>query len=357
MVDWVKVGLNTLTVVGGLMGAALGLLYFFQEKIIYVPRLPGIPNEYPYLPDAFGLSYEDVEIIAADGVRLHAWLMWAPHLDEAARRARPTVIFFQENAGNMAFRLHFMNALARNLNVSAFIFSYRGYGQSEGTPSEQGLQLDAEAAVEHVLRRTDIDPTQVVLFGRSLGGAVAAYAASRLQRHVSGLVLENTFTCIVDLVPHTLPFLRPLVGPGRPFNFLVRNHWDSRSRLARLTDLPTLFMSATQDEMLPPQQMQELYELHPEEPWRIVYFDDGRHLDAYDSHAAQYWPALRLFLSTLGPAQPLPPLPAAEGAAEGAAQPQLQSQLGKALQPPQEQEMVSAAAVAAGGEEEARKER
>lgn len=84
---------------------------------------------------------------------------------------------------------------------------------------------------------------------------------------------------------------------------------------------------------------------------------DGRHLDAYDSHAAQYWPALRLFLSTLGPAQPLPPLPAAEGAAEGAAQPQLQSQLGKALQPPQEQEMVSAAAVAAGGEEEARKER
>ena len=126
----------------------------------------------------------------------------------------------------------------------------------------QGLQLDAQAALEHVLRRPDIDPTrvrtaclglvcgrfglslgtcscarhppaspalsqppqvppagpaaaQVVLFGRSLGGAVAAYGAARYRRHVAGLILENTFTSVVDVVPHVLPMLRPLVGPGK----------------------------------------------------------------------------------------------------------------------------------------------
>ena len=79
----------------------------------------------------------------------------------------------------------------------------------------QGLQLDAEAALDHVLRRTDIDPQRVILFGRSLGGAVATYAACHSQPHISGLILENTFSRVVDLVPHMLPFLRLLVGPGR----------------------------------------------------------------------------------------------------------------------------------------------
>ena len=71
---------------------------------IYVPRLPGIPNEYPYLPDQWRLGYEDVWLTTADGVRLHAWLMWPEHWGAAERRSRPTVVFFQENAGNMAFR-------------------------------------------------------------------------------------------------------------------------------------------------------------------------------------------------------------------------------------------------------------
>ena len=79
----------------------------------------------------------------------------------------------------------------------------------------QGLQLDAEAALAHVLRRADIDPRRVVLFGRSLGGAVATYAACHSRPHISGLILENTFSRVVDLVPHMLPFLRLLVGPGR----------------------------------------------------------------------------------------------------------------------------------------------
>lgn len=360
MVDWMKLGLNTLGVAGGVMGLALGLLYFLQEKIIYVPRLPGIPNDYPYLPDSFGMAFEDVWVTTRDGLRLHAWIMFPPHWGEAERRSRPTVMFFQENAGNMAFRLPFLQALVRKLNMSAFIFSYRGYGLSEGTPSEQGLQLDAEAAMEHVLRRPDIDTTQVVLFGRSLGGAVAAYASQRYPLNVSGLILENTFTRVVDIVPHTLPFLRPLVGPGKPFNFLVRNHWDTRTRMQSLTDLPTLFLSSLRDEMLPPEQMRELYEVHPEDPWTIVYFEDGRHLDTYDTSEAQYWGAVQGFLSTLGPGQPLPPLP--EGEAQQAQQedraeqltaPQLQllqrERRHVEMQPPARQEVAVSGQLVAEG--------
>ncbi|KAI7839221.1 hypothetical protein COHA_007034 [Chlorella ohadii] len=338
MVDWVKLGIRTAGALGGLVGLAVSLLYFLQEKILYVPRLPGIPNEYPYLPDAFHLNFEDIWLTTKDGLRLHAWLMWPRHWSAEERRRRPTVLFCQENAGNMAFRLPFLKPLTRILDCSAFIFSYRGYGRSEGSPSERGLQLDVEAALEHVLRRTDIDPTKVVLFGRSLGGAVAVYGAVEQQRHLAGLILENTFTRIIDVVPHALPFLAPLVGPGRPCNFLVRNrrddvphlkpcnflvrnHWDNVPRLKQLKALPTLFLSALQDEMLPAPQMKELYELHPRDPWRIVYFPEGRHLDAYDSCAAQYWPAVQEFISSLEPAEPLPPLPAgpAQQAQRGAA--------------------------------------
>jgi pimeloyl-ACP methyl ester carboxylesterase len=100
--------------------------------------------------------------------------------------------------------------------------------------------------VDHLLHRADVDPRRVVLFGRSLGGAVAAHAALAARCRVAGLVLENTFTRIVDLVPHTLPLLRPLVGPGRLFNWLVRNRWDTGARLASLTDLPILFLSSLQ---------------------------------------------------------------------------------------------------------------
>jgi hypothetical protein len=83
--------------VGGLAGAALGLLYFLQEKVIYVPVLPGIPRDYPYYPDEFGLKYEDVWFSAADNTRLHAWLIWPSHWAPEQRRERPVIVFFQEN--------------------------------------------------------------------------------------------------------------------------------------------------------------------------------------------------------------------------------------------------------------------
>lgn len=269
-----------------------------------MPRIPGIPSDYPYHPDAFGMAYEDLWLTTPDGLRLHAWLMWPAHWGPAQRRARPTLVFFQENAGNMAFRLPFLKSVTRFLDCSAFIVSYRGYGRSQGAPSERGLQLDAHTALDHLLARADIDAAQLVLMGRSLGGAVAIYAATQYKGRVRGVIVENTFTNLEEAAPGVLPVLRALVGPGRPCNFLLRNKWYSDRRVAELADVSMLFLSSLADEMLQPAQMAALFRVHGRHPWHFVPFEGARHMDAYETHAPQYWPVLRDFMASLdgGPA-------------------------------------------------------
>jgi abhydrolase domain-containing protein 13 len=287
--------------VGGLAGVALGLLYFFQEKILYVPSIPGLPRDYPYYPDAFGLEYEDIWMTAPDNVKLNAWLMWPSHWKAEDRKRRPVLIFFQENAGNMAYRLPFLKSLIRVLDCSAFILSYRGYGRSEGSPTEMGLQMDADTAIAHVLQREDIDAKNIVLMGRSLGGAVAIYAGTRHKSKIRGIIIENTFTSIEETVPNMMGFLRPLIGPGKPCNWLVRNKWYSNKRIENLKDVPMLFLSSLADEMLHPGQMLTLYLSHAAPPWSFVPFEGARHMDCFETHAPLYWPAVQEFMGRLFP--------------------------------------------------------
>lgn len=262
--------------VGGLAGLAVGALYLLQEKIIYVPVVPGLPRDLPFQPDVFGLDYDDIWMTTPDGVRLNAWLMWPNHWTPADRKRRPVLIFFHENAGNMAYRLPFLKSLVRVLDCSAFILSYRGYGRSEGHPTEAGIQLDADTAIAHLLSRSDIDPERLVLMGRSLGGAVAIYAATRFKANIRGLIIENTFTNMEDTAAHTMAFLRPIIGPGRPCNWLLRNKWPNDKRIQELKNMPILFLSSLADEMLHPGQMLSLYLSHASAPWSFVPFEGGR---------------------------------------------------------------------------------
>ena len=133
--------------VGGLSALVILALYTFQAKIIYVPRIPGVPAGYIAKPDEFDLDYEDVWLRTADGVKLHAWVVFRKGL-RAEVRDLPLVVFLQENAGNMSMRLHFLRALVLILNCKCVILQYRGYGESEGTPSEVGLRKDVDALTE-----------------------------------------------------------------------------------------------------------------------------------------------------------------------------------------------------------------
>eukprot|EP00252_Welwitschia_mirabilis_P018988 TRINITY_DN4274_c0_g1_i1.p1 TRINITY_DN4274_c0_g1~~TRINITY_DN4274_c0_g1_i1.p1 ORF type:complete len:240 (+),score=31.98 TRINITY_DN4274_c0_g1_i1:362-1081(+) len=155
--------------VGGLVCTFVTLLVVFQEKLVYVPVVPGMTKKYPITPARLRLIYEDVWLTSSDGVRLHSWFIrilpdWRG----------PTILFFQENAGNIAHRLEYINIFLHRLKCNVFMLSYRGYGESDGYPSQAGIMKDAQAALDHLHQRTDIDTNQIIVFGRSLGGAVGA---------------------------------------------------------------------------------------------------------------------------------------------------------------------------------------
>jgi hypothetical protein len=138
-----------------------------------------------------------LQVVSDDGIKLHCWL-----IKQADSRNKPTILFFQErlklfcfmanlitynstfsheqeNAGNMGMRLPSMNMLWARLQVNVFMVSYRGYGRSEGEPDEKGIKMDADAVITHLTSRKDIDTKRIIVLGRSLGGAVGVYVASK----------------------------------------------------------------------------------------------------------------------------------------------------------------------------------
>lgn len=289
--------------VGGVATLTVGLLYALQEKLIYVPRIPGVPRGYVASPSEYGMEYEDVWIQAKDGTALHAWMMWRQGIDVDTVKVLPLVVFFQENAGNMSMRLHFLRALAYVLHCKVFILSYRGYGASSGSPSERGLQMDAQAAMAYLLAREDYSPRRTIVMGRSLGGAVAIYVATQYKNDMAGLIVENTFTSIADMVPRALPPLRPFVGEGKPCNWLIRNKWDSITRIRSLQDIPVLFLVSLSDEIVHPDQMSKLFRTHGKEPWSFEEFEDAAHMDCYHTHGTVYWPRVKSFVQSIVSAQ------------------------------------------------------
>ncbi|GKV13939.1 hypothetical protein SLEP1_g24897 [Rubroshorea leprosula] len=151
------------TVVAALAGMAL--LVAFQENLVYVP----LTKSYEITPAHLRLTYEDVWLRSSDGVNLHAWFI---KLSPDCRG--PTILYFQENAGNIADRLGTVRIMLLRLQCNVFMLSYRGYGASDGYPSQHGITKDAQAALDHLSQRTDIDTSRIVVFGRSLGGAVGS---------------------------------------------------------------------------------------------------------------------------------------------------------------------------------------
>ena len=245
-ISWKQVGC-TLVV---LSGAAVFLLYRFQEALLYQPRIfPQhiTPKDNPAgmrHPGEHRMPWEDVRITAADGVNLHAWFVRPD--DIAARRSRATLLFFHENAGNMGLRMENLRMMYEAIGVNVVILSYRGYGESHGIPEEEGIYLDAEATLQWALQRDDIDHNRIVLFGRSLGGGVAIDLASKhdpahsgLKGEVAAVVVENTFASISAMVDVVFPFVAFLK------RLILRMKWESVKKIPHITK-PILFLSGAQ---------------------------------------------------------------------------------------------------------------
>jgi hypothetical protein len=153
------------------------LALYFQNQLVYVPAAPSEEYRYPdqnpkglRSPSEFKLPFVDISVKTSDGYSLKGWFITQPTPKSAV-----TLIFFQGNGGNIGNRLMNLCELYKNLKCNIVIVGYRGYGYSEGKPTEQGLQTDSLAVLDWVLKEESIDNSKVFVFGRSLGGAVAVY--------------------------------------------------------------------------------------------------------------------------------------------------------------------------------------
>lgn len=201
------------------------------------------PSPYPegdWNPAHYDLMPEDVNFEAEDGTQLHGWYF-------PIAEAHTTLLWFHGNAGNISHRLDNIQKW-QSLNINVFIFDYRGYGKSPGTPDESGIYLDSQAAYNYLIQKRKTDPRQLILFGRSLGGICAAKIARRNPS--AGLILESTFTSAKDMAKEIFPIL--------PIGWALRSKLNAKENVAQLT-LPKLFLHGTEDEIVPYTLGQELY--------------------------------------------------------------------------------------------------
>merc|ERR1719295_1888750 len=280
----------------------LYLIYVQQEKILYlnetIPPKRTSQNPAPFAnPGQQGMDYSEVWVTTKDGLKLHAW--WIPYdpLRRDSGGKGPTLIFYHANAGNMGFRIPNLKALHDELNVNIFILSYRGYGESEGVPNEDGLKIDAMAGLDYVInnRSDDIDENKLFLFGRSLGGAVAIYAAAQREKEggtIGGVIVENTFTCIADMVGKVFPFL--------DFDFIkqfmLKIHWRSIDLVPRIR-AKMLFLASDSDEIVPHDQMLKLHAAaESAESTDLYVIEGGMHNDGWMKGGDIYWDKMRRFI-------------------------------------------------------------
>jgi fermentation-respiration switch protein FrsA (DUF1100 family) len=246
------------------------LARFFEPYLVFAPQrhLHATPND-------VGLSYEEVSLTTVDGIQLSAWYVRAP-------APRGVVLFCHGNAGNNAYRLESLSLL-HNLRLDTLIFDYRGYGKSSGRPSEQGTYRDAEAAWDYLVADRDIPPSRIVVFGRSLGGAIALHVAN--YGSPAALIVESAFTSIRDLGSELYPIL--------PVRLLSTIRYDAISRIGHVS-CPLLVIHSKDDEMIGVHHGERLFESAPE-PKRFLVLS-GSHNEGFLQSAELYSATLDAFI-------------------------------------------------------------
>lgn len=251
----------------------LVLLLLFERSLIFFPsRHPaGLWQLQP--PWA-----EDVSFTAADQTRLHGW--YAAHDDPLA-----VVLFAHGNAGNLTHRVDVLQHLHRDLHCSVLMFDYRGYGKSEGRPSEAGVLQDGWAARDWLAERSGVDPSDLVLMGRSLGTGVVVDLAAR--DGAGALVLHSAYPSMPDVAARHYPWL--------PVRWLMRTRLDSASKIGHY-DGPLLQVHGDQDEIIPAELGRQLFDAAPSEQKQWLTF---RGIGHNDPPPETFYAALREFLSGL----------------------------------------------------------
>lgn len=264
---------------GAILAAVWAFSVWFEWHNLFKPT-----RRITTTPADKGLDFEDVTFVAEDGRFLHGW--WIPHPE-----ATGTILYCHGNADCLSGRVDLCADL-HQLGVNIFIFDYRGYGRSRGIPTERGLYKDARAAFEVVRAKyDDSEDPPVIAYGASLGGAVAAQLA--LEKPIRGLVLECTFTNVLEMGRHLYPLL--------PVRLVTRMRFDTVAKIADI-GVPKLISHSPEDQLIPYEMGQRLFQLARGEKEFVTL--RGFHDEAGWTETPAYWTALEGFVRRhLPPAQ------------------------------------------------------
>jgi fermentation-respiration switch protein FrsA (DUF1100 family) len=249
------------------------ILYLMQPSFLYSPV-----RDIPYTPNDIGLDFEEVTFKTGDRLQLHGWFIPSPG-------AEFTILFCHANGGNMMHQLDSINILYA-LGLNCFIFDYRGYGHSQGRPTEQGTYLDVRAAYRWLTKKKKVLPENIILFGRSLGGSIAAYLAGKAKAR--GLVIESAFTSYVDIGRKFYPYM--------PVRWFARFRYPTIDYIKKV-DCPVMIIHSRTDEIIPFEFGLELYE-SANEPREFVEIFGG-HNDGFLISSEVYRNAWTKWLSFL----------------------------------------------------------
>ena len=248
----------------------LVIVYFKQERMLYFPE-----KEIWQTPDNISLKYDEINFKTKDGFNISGWYI-------PAENEKGVLLFCHGNAGNISHRLESIN-IFNSLNLSVLIFDYRGYGKSEGKPSEHGTYLDAEAAWDYLINVKGKSPKEIIIFGRSLGGAVAAEIAVR--KNPAALIIESCFTSVPELGKTFYPWL--------PVKLISKFKYSTIDKIGSI-NCPKLIIHSPEDEIISFRHGKALYEnaLQPKEFLKIK----GGHNEGFLISGKTYNDGLKIFL-------------------------------------------------------------
>jgi fermentation-respiration switch protein FrsA (DUF1100 family) len=244
-----------------------------EKGIIFFPdhNLIGTPTDY-------GLEYEEVWFLAEDKVRLHGW--WVP------RAGAPVFLWFHGNVGNISYWLENLKSLHNLAEVQVFIFDYREYGKSRGRISRAGTFKDAAAAYRYVTETREVPPVEIILFGRSLGAALATDLAVRVP--CRSLIIESGFTSFSDIAKLYAPII---------FDWRLRVPYDNLGKIDKLK-VPLLIIHGSDDEFIPVEMARRLFST-AKEPKELYIIPGAHHNDTFAVGGRKYFERLRTFIYRL----------------------------------------------------------
>jgi len=273
MASRLKMILTFIIWVGGIYLIIILIVYLFQSKLLYFPDKNIIAN-----PNFYGFKYEDVNFKTSDNLNLHGWYI-------PADSAKYTLLFCHGNAGNISHRLESIKQF-HDLGLSVFIFDYRGYGQSEGEISEEGSYIDANAVWDYLVNEKNINPQNIIIFGRSLGAAIACHLT--INQNPAALIMESAFTSVPDLGVQIYPFL--------PVRWLSRFQYNNLENIQNI-NCPVLFIHSKNDEIIPFSHGEKLFEV-AKNPKQFLEIH-GSHNDGFYVSKNKYENEILQFLESI----------------------------------------------------------